>query len=292
MSIKDHALLVSLYVGKPQLTMKDEKATHDAEAANNAHGAGKYAKDLYPKHLIAPIVAVESAARAYIAGTTYPWRRGEDLLPVARFMSFADRIGQFEIAFSQSVTAFLNNWTNVMTEAKARQGGLFEANVYPDMMHLRDQFVFRISYTPVTDMKDFRVAVQEDELDLLRATVERDVQDATTRMMQAPLERLRKVVDKLAETTGKERKVVDKRTGVEEVKSVIFRDTLIDNITYEIGLLNDFADLLPANVRDLAGVVKDTCTPHPDALRADPELRTRTNTNAKNLLAAIEEMMA
>lgn len=102
MSIKDNALIVSLTVRKPQLSAKDEKATHDAEAANNAAGAGKYTKDLYPKALIAPIVAVESAARAYIERNTYPWGRGRgsDLLPMTKFMDFATRLGEFEPYFA------------------------------------------------------------------------------------------------------------------------------------------------------------------------------------------------
>ena len=79
MSIKDHALLVSLTVSKPQMTAKDGKATRDAEDANNASGAGHYRKDLYPKSLVAPIIAMEAAARAYIASQTYMWSRGEYL---------------------------------------------------------------------------------------------------------------------------------------------------------------------------------------------------------------------
>jgi hypothetical protein len=42
MSIKDHAVLVSLVVRKPQMTTKDAKATRDAESANDAHNAGQY----------------------------------------------------------------------------------------------------------------------------------------------------------------------------------------------------------------------------------------------------------
>lgn len=291
MSIKQHALLVSLSVSKPQLTQKDEKATYDAEVANAAANAGQYRKDLYPKHLIAPIVAVESSARAYMAGTTYPWARSADLLPTARFMDFADRMGKYELEFSQCVTAFLNNWNNVMREAQARQGNMFDASVYPDLTDLRAQFVFRVAYRPVTDVGDFRVAMQEDELSLLRETVERDMQASMAGMMQEPLKRLRGVVEKLASATGNDRTKVDKKTGATVIAAPIFRDTLIDNITHEIRLLKDFADLLPDDIKQLAIVASDTCTPHPDGLRVDPELRRKTNINAKSLLAAIEELM-
>ena len=292
MSIKDHALLVSLYIGKPQLTKKDDKATNDAEAANNARGAGQYRKDLYPRHLVAPIVAVESAARAYIDGTTFPWRRGADVLPMARFMAFTDVMGKFETQFWQSVTAFLNNWSNVMSEAQRQQGDLFAANEYPDMSELRAEFEFRVSYMPITDTGDFRVGIQEDELAVLRAAVERDTHNSIETLMKEPLVRLRKVVEKLAEATGKDREVINKKTGERETRAAVFRDSLIDNIVEEISLIGDFADMLPDDIKNIAGVAKDVCTPHPDALRVDPDLRAKTNTNAKMLLAAIEEMMA
>ena len=144
MSIKQNALLVSLTVNKPQMTQKDDKATRDAERANNAHGAGQFRKDLYPKHLVQPILTVESSARAYIERTTYMWSRGEYLLPTAKFMEFTERIGKFQLEFDQCVTAFLNNWSNVLTQAQATQGALFDPNAYPDMSDLKAQFRFRI----------------------------------------------------------------------------------------------------------------------------------------------------
>lgn len=292
MSIKDNALIVSLTVRKPQLSAKDEKATHDAETANNAAGAGKYTKDLYPKALIAPIVAVESAARAYIERNTYPWGRGRgsDLLPMTKFMDFTTRIGEFNVQYSQAVTVFLNNWSNVMLEAQRRQGDMFDASAYPDVSDLKSQFTFEVSYTPVTDMSDFRVAASEAEKEILAAAVERDVVAAQENLMRAPLERLRAAVEKLSSVTGASRTKVNKRTGETETVAPIFRDTLIENVLHEVAMIAEFADLLPDNVKELAATAKDIA-PHPDALRVDPELRTRTHVASKALLDAISEMM-
>jgi len=292
MSIKDNALIVSLTVRKPQLSAKDEKATHDAEAANNAAGAGKYTKDLYPKALIAPIVAVESAARAYIERNTYPWGRGRgsDLLPMTKFMDFATRLGEFELQFSQAVTVFLNNWSNVMLEAQKRQGDMFDANAYPDVSDLKAQFTFEIGYTPVTDLTDFRVAASEAEKTVLAAAVERDLIRAQEQLVAEPLQRLRAAVEKLATVTGSSRTKVNAKTGEKETVAPIFRDTLIDNLLHEVGMIAEFADLLPDNVKAVAVAAKEIA-PHPDALRVDPDLRTRTHTASKALLDAIEEMM-
>jgi hypothetical protein len=291
MSIKDHALLVSLTVNKPQMTQKDIKATSDAELANNAHGAGQYRKDLYPKSLIQPINMVESQARAYINSTTYPWNRGDDMLPSVRFMQFADRMAKYELEFDQSVTAFLNNWSNVMMHAQASQGGLFDPSAYPDLQDLRKAFRFRINYRPITDIGDFRVSMQEDELDTLRQQVEEATKESMNAIMRAPLERLKEVVARLHEVTGKgEREIINKKTGISEIRSPIFRDSVCENIAEEINLLHDFAEILPDNILSLAKTVIDT-TPHPQQLRDDPQKRMEVNIQTTALLASIEEML-
>lgn len=291
MSIKDHALLVRLSVNKPQMTQKDDKATADAEEANNARGAGVFRKDLYPKHLVAPIVQVEAAARAYIDRTTYDWNRSESLLPMARFMDFTDRIGKFEIEFKQSVTAFLNNWSNVMLEAQARQGALFDASAYPDTTSLKDQFRFRVLYRPVTDINDFRVQCQEEELDLLRKQVQESTREEINTALKAPLVRLKEVLTKLHEVTGKtERETIDKRTGRTEIKPPIFRDSVVGNIMDEIALLHDFAAIMPGQITSVAKRVTDIIVPA-QTLRDDPEVRKVVNANTGNLLATIDSML-
>lgn len=291
MSIKDHALLVSLTVSKPQMTAKDGKATRDAEDANNASGAGHYRKDLYPKVLVAPIVAIEASARAYIASQTYMWNRGEYLLPTTRFMTFADRIAKFEVEFSQSVTAFLNNWSNVMQIAERNQGDLFDASAYPDLAELKSDFRFRVNYRPVTDSGDFRVDLQEEELTALRESVEESTKESVNSILRQPLERLQKVVAKLNEATKKEdRFVVNKKTGVSDLKSPIFRDSVVENLMEEINLLHDFAAVLPDEVLLLAKEVVDAA-PHPDQLRTNPEKRKEVSVQTDALLASINSML-
>lgn len=291
MSLKEHSLIVSLTVNKPQLTKKDDKATRDAEDANNARGAGQFRKELYPKHLIAPITQVESSARAYIERCTYPWARGEYLLPTTRFMDFADRVGKYELEFSQCVTAFLNNWSNVMLEAQQRQGALFDAAAYPDLTALKSDFRFRVTYRPVTDTADFRVAMQESEMSLLTQQVEAATKESMNTLLRAPLERLREVVAKLQEVTSKdERAVMNKKTGREEIKPPIFRDSVVDNIIEEISLLRDFAAAMPESVLGLAEDLASV-TPAAEVLRSSREVREITNQNASTLLAAIDEML-
>lgn len=291
MSIKNHALLVSLTVNKPQMTQKDEKATRDAEQANNAHGAGQFRKDLYPKTLVQPIHAVESMARSYIERHTYMWTRGEYLLPTVRFMEFAEQMGRFELQFNQSVTAFLNNWSNVLQQAELQQGELFNPNAYPDLEDLRNDFRFRVNYRPVTDAGDFRVSLQDEELDALRQQVEEATRESMDSVLKEPLQRLREVVQRLHEVTGKtDRVVVNKRTGVEDVRAPIFRDSVCENISAEIDILHSFADILPDNILAVAKNVVDVL-PHPQQLRDNPDKRAEVNLQTASLLSAIDSML-
>lgn len=291
MSIKNHALLVSLSVSKPQMTKKDDKATRDAESANNAHGAGQFRKDLYPKSLVQPILTVESSARAYIESVTYMWTRGEYLLPTAKFMEFTERIGKYQVEFDQCVTAFLNNWSNVMQQAQTSQGELFDANAYPDLTDLKSDFRFRVNYRPVTDAGDFRVQMQDDEMDALRAEVETATRESMNNMLRAPLERLKEVVQRLHEVTAKgDREVLNKKTGVIDLRPPIFRDSVVDNIMEEINLLHAFADVMPDNVLAIAKEIADT-TPHPQQLRDNPDARKEVNTQTAALLNSINAML-
>jgi hypothetical protein len=291
MSIKNHALLVSLSVSKPQMTKKDDKATRDAESANNAHGAGQFRKDLYPKSLVQPILTVESSARAYIESVTYMWTRGEYLLPTAKFMEFTERIGKYQVEFDQCVTAFLNNWSNVMQQAQTSQGELFDANAYPDLTDLKNDFRFRVNYRPVTDAGDFRVQMQDDEMDALRTEVETATRESMNNMLRAPLERLKEVVQRLHEVTAKgDREVLNKKTGVIDLRPPIFRDSVVDNIMEEINLLHAFADVMPDNVLAIAKEIADT-TPHPQQLRDNPDARKEVNTQTAALLNSINAML-
>lgn len=291
MSIKDNALIVTLSVGKPQMTKTDERGTSAAERANNAHNAGNYRKNLYPQNLVKPLRAVESAARSYIESVTYPWARGEYLLPTVRFMEFAERIEKYEIEYSLCATAFLNNWANVMYQAKVQQGDMFDDNAYPDVSELKRRFKFIVNYKPVTDISDFRVSIQDSERDKLTQVVESNTKQAMEDMMRAPLERLREVVAKLNETMIKpEREVLNSRKQIIEVKPPIFRDSVVDNIMHEITLLQDFADILPAEITNVATMA--TAVVHdPNMLRNSSDLRVQTHIDTSALLGEIDALL-
>jgi hypothetical protein len=291
MSLKENALIVSLSVQKPQMTKVDAKGTDAAERANNARHAGEYRKNLYPTHLTSPIRTVESAARSYMESETYPWMRSKFILPNPRFMEFMDTMGTYELRYDQATTAFLQNWVNVLDEARSTQGDMFNDSDYPDVTELRRRFKFEVIVEPVTDSTDFRVQMQSDEISQLTARAKKQANDRMNDLMAEPLKRLRTVITRLNQTVSKDDRVTtDKRTGLVEVKSPIFRDSVCDDIAHEISLLYDFMDVMPASVSKLALNVAGA-TPSPDELRNSKAAREKTEADTSALLATIDSLL-
>lgn len=178
-----------------------------------------------------------------------------------------------------------------MQQAQQRQGDLFDPTAYPDLTDLKNDFRFRVMYRPVTDVQDFRVAMQDEEMSTLRAEVEQATKEAMDNMLRAPLERLKDVVQKLHDVTNKtDRATVNKKTGATEIKPPIFRDSVCENIMEEISLLQAFADVLPDSVNDLAKTIVDV-TPHPQQLRDNPDKRKEVSVQTAALLDSINSML-
>jgi hypothetical protein len=206
-------------------------------------------------------------------------------------MEVAEGMEKYELQYEQCATAFLNNWASVMYYAQQQQGDMFDGSAYPDVSELKRRFKFVVNYKPVTDMTDFRVSLQEQERDILAQTVEANTKQAMEDMMRAPLERLREVIAKLNDTMIKpEREVLNSRKNIVEVKPPIFRDSVVDNIIHEINLLQDFADILPAEITDVA--TKATSVVHnPELLRNSSDLRLQTHIDTSALLGEIDALL-
>jgi hypothetical protein len=191
-SIRNRSLLVALSFSKPQMTKLDHKATHDAEAANNAQGALRTQKMLYPKQLIDPIISKEGEIRAYLkAHTTEFGSTGLFLLDTALFMDVSNRLSIYEVERRQLVTVFAQNWSNVIAQAQTQQGDLFDPTVYPDVSDVVGQFGMSVSYFPVGDISGGLFDTVENELrDAIAAEVERSTKAVMAQALRQPFERL------------------------------------------------------------------------------------------------------
>jgi len=259
MSIKTNALIVSVTINQPTKERTNRTVSDDvAVAANASVDAGRFVNNLYSKTLLRPIDRVVSRARSFVRKDTYFWNRNEFMLPSMRFMDFAQTAGKIELEFEQAVTAFLNNWSNVLLESQRDLGSMFDINLYPSVEELKQQFCLKFHYRQVTDENDFRVQMQEEELDELRRLTAENIRSQYASLTKAPVEAvvatMQKLFDKLNEPP---REVRDDNDAVVDLKPAIFRDSTVNNILEEAQKIIDFGDtILPTAFIDFARRVR------------------------------------
>ena len=269
--ISRSVMVASVNFTKPRMTTKDAKATYDAEVANNAHGAGKFVKDLYPRHLIEPIVSFENDTRAFLYSVT---RRVDDqqLLPTSRYTQVAVEMGNRQLQHRQLVTAFANNYANVLHLAAQSQGDLFDAGVYPDVSAVTGQFSMQ-----------FRVRALAQPQQILKATgldagtlqqIERETEAQITASLGESLRDsyrdLYSAVERVAVQCGKE-------------KGRIY-DTLMTDLDHLCEVLPDLNFTGDPQLIAFIEECKTRISYHPDTLRVDPLLRSAAATSAADIM--------
>jgi hypothetical protein len=274
-SIRNRSLLVALSFNKPQMTKLDHKASHDAEAANNAKGAIKAQKLLYPKHLIDPIIAKEAEIRNYLkTHTTSFGSTGLFLLDTSMFMQVSDRLSRYEVERAQLVTVFAQNWSNVIAQAETQQGDLFDPSVYPDVSEVVGQFKMTVSYFPVGDISRGLFDDVEQELrDTIAQEVERSTKDVMAQALRQPFERLLDSVLNIYDRTSRD--------------DTQIRDSLMEHLDSITSLMPALNVLGLEQLNKLAERCRERLYVPPETLRGkDNDERARVATEAKAIISA------
>ena len=277
MSLVNRAMLVQLSVTKPKMTEKDKSTTSEVAVRKHASEASvSVVKKLYPKHLLAPIVEVESSARRYIESVTQPWGRGLAMLPIAMFMephNFSKRIGVFKMQFDQAVTVFLNNYSNVLTQAAVDQGDMFDVDAYPDLSQLKAEFTFDVSYPSLSQEGGLVLDLEAEVLAELEATIAKQ-QTARMAAGQRDLyERLGAAVKRIAVQCSNDKvKIYDSLTGN------------LSDLLQVLPLLNLSGDEAFASLCSEARQLVIA----PEAIRTVPQVREDTAKVANDILAKMK----
>lgn len=205
---------------------KLDKSTTD-EVVTNKNAAAKDAARVN-KHLLAGRTELDTVqqmigrARNYVYDHTLPWSdSGLRLLPTVNFLSFNERMQQFEEEFERLVSDFVTIYPTLITAQALALGDMFKRDDYPTANEIMTKFAFRVGYLPVPTAGDFRVdignAAQEELKEKLNRMAEERV-DAAMRDIRARLgEHLKRMSDRLT---------TDYVQG--EAKQRRFHDSLVD----------------------------------------------------------------
>ena len=269
--LKDKALLVTLRLGLPPISKTDKRITAEIR---QKHGTDKLraSKKLLPDTALEPIRAVQTEAYKWHRAHTVAW--GDDssrLLASAHFIEYSDTMRRFRQTADALADDFTANYPDYVDQARTQLNGAFNPTDYPRQHCIRAEFKFASEFAPVPDGGDFRIALQKEEMEALRAETDNRVEKAAA-IAQADVARrlsepLAAIVNRLSEPDA------------------IFRDSLLGN-------LREICDLLPA-LNITGDPTLETARKHiraelyhtdADLCRENPSIRNATARKAQEIL--------
>lgn len=232
-ALTEKAMVMNLSIGLWQGYRLDKdasrKVTEDAGAAADAARVNKH---LIPKEALAPIITAQNQIRTHFYTNTLPWRdNGDRLMTRKLFTTFIPAHEQLVTAFQSEVDDFLTDgYPSAIAKAEFRMGGMFKRDDYPAVGELKRKFYANLDIDAITTANDFRVQIDEEHANKVRATMEASIE---ARLQTA----VGDVWKRMADAVGYFKTRMDD-------PNAVFRDSTIKNIT-------DLLDQVPGlNVLD------------------------------------------
>ena len=276
-NLSEKALLVNLTISQWTGKKEDKGISRQIEREHNAHNAGKFNKILIAENELKKIQSVSNAARSFLKENTLPWGdNGDRLLPSTNYFEFVSAYRKHKDDFILAVDNFIQQYPSLKIEAKRRLNGMFREADYPTTNIMKSKFSIDISFMPISDIKDFRLEIDAEEVQNLRSQIESEFNHRISQSVNDMWLRIKEVVGH----------VVDKLSE----KDPIFRNTLIENI-------RELIDILPrlnfTNNPDINSTIHSmkALLVDPDSLRNNAQLRSEKAKEAKAILDKISDFL-
>ena len=280
MMLNDRALLVSLSISQWTARKLDKKATKEVADINRAStSAGRYNKSLLPLNdLLANVHQKTGVIREKFAKNTLPWGiDGTRILPSANYLTFMQDFRKEKGEWQSLVQNFLDNYEDLVDEAKRWLGDLYDEKDYPARNKIVEKFNMDMAILPVPT-NDFRVELSSDELSRLQEEMEGRMASVQQEAMMDAWGRLYKHVQHIAE------KLADPKG--------IFRDSMVENAQETCDLLTRLNIADDPNLEAMRREVEaKLVSHHPDSLRNDPDLRQDTAEEARKIMDLMGSFM-
>lgn len=273
MSITTQCMILNLRIGLWTGQRLDKQAS--ARVTANASAAGDAAsvnKHTVPKQALAPITAAASALRTHFYTHTLPWKdNGDRVLSRVRYQEFMQEHATLEAAFHQAVRMFCDvHYPSAIEQASFRMGDMFQADDYPSADALRSKFYVELDIDAITDAGDFRVEMDDDALDAVRAQMTQALAQRLERAMQDVWQRLATTLTHFAE----------KMQGDE-----VFRDSTVTNVEAIVAALPELNITNDPNLeRVRQELVAVLAIVDPDTLRKHKDVRSAVSVDTQRII--------
>lgn len=193
-SVSSASMLVDLSISVWTARRRDKAASEQVARDNKAaRGVASVNKKLLGD--CAELDAVQKFAenvRSLHRSMTMPWSDlGMRLLPTAQFFKYQQQMTSMQGEYQRLVANFLDAYSWEITEARVKLGDLFHADEYPPVAQIVNKFDFRLSFVPLPDANDWRVDMETETKNALRAEYEKYFQSQIKGAMDDLWSRLR-----------------------------------------------------------------------------------------------------
>lgn len=284
LDISGRALLVGLRIRVWSGEKRDKKVTREICEAKGAADKSLRASKSLLGDSIKPVQVAESALRDYANERTLPFMdNGLRIIRSSKVQEFKLGMMEPERAFTRAVSMFIADYATTKERARTTLGLAYSDADFPGAHELPGRFGVDTTFLPMPRADDFRIAMTEDEMEMVRNSCEGAMRDSVRDAVMRAVGQLRKPIALMTERLrGYGKDGQGKAVG-------IFRDTLVENIRSVI-------DLAPhLNVTDdprIDAVVfemkKHLAVHEGDALRVSPHLRDEVATQAERILKQMD----
>jgi hypothetical protein len=282
-SLSSRAMLCSLSISMWSARKHDPEASGEIAQRHGAQAdAGRYHKVLLPKEALAEIHKIVSEARQEHYFMTLPWDdNGYRVLPAAAYMDHTEKMRALSNRFTPAVEALVQQFSQLVEEAKVRLGGLFRPGDYPAPNELRSKFSFETKVMPLPDAADFRVALGDEEKERIKRQITVAVEASLQVASRELWTRLYEAVSRLAER-------LQAYKVTEEVEHP-FRDSVVTSLVKLVDVLPKLNVTADPELERLAAEVRASLLVNPQELRKSESVRNET---AKRAAAIVHVMGA
>lgn len=208
MSLSDKALVVrvksSAWTARRYDRSTSQDLTDENGAARSAARVNQYLMAGADEELKV-VNQVVRDARDFVESQTVPWDTyGGRLVTPFTWFHMQTKLREYHKKFNEATEVFVTNYPTNVLIAQRNLGKLYDPTLFPHQSAIASLFSFEIQpeALPLSSPNDPRYGMTRTELDELRASIERTVEERMDQSLELQWKRLRDEVARLNKSTG------------------------------------------------------------------------------------------
>ena len=184
-------------------TKKDKESARHVDAAVGGEDSVNVSKKLIDRKSLAAITAIKSEWVKYKKEMLSPFKRapqGCGILKIENLTEFENKFREIHREWEREVDNFCNNYDEVISESKRRQGSNFNAGDLPNSREdMRSRFVFeKVSPYALENPDDLAFALSEGQIDEIKQEISDDIMNSIRKSLEESFNSITHMVDKLS----------------------------------------------------------------------------------------------